>query len=291
VHIHTETPGTVLNYATALGSLRQISITNMQDQHEDFLDMHAQGNSHVAPELQAASVRGSGRDGDSAAAQNRIAVLVVASGPGLVEAFRSMGATAIIEGGQTMNPSTEQILQAIERVPQNEVILLPNNSNIIMAARQTAGLTKKRVAVVPTDTIPRGMAALIAYSYVGTLEDNVEAMQEAASRVETGEITRAVRDARVNDIEVKSGSVIGLHNNTLVTTGSGLEEVAWDLLERMGVTEAGGDRELVTVYSGSGVTPSDAQALAGKIRQRYPNVEVELVNGGQPFYDYIISAE
>jgi dihydroxyacetone kinase-like predicted kinase len=170
-------------------------------------------------------------------------------------------------------------------------MLLPNNSNIIMAARQTAGLTKKRVAVVPTDTIPRGMAALIAYSYVGTLEDNVKAMQEAASRVETGEITRAVRDARVNDIEVKSGSVIGLHNNALVTTGSDLEEVAWDLLERMGVSEAGGERELVTVYSGSGVTPSDAQALAGKIRQRYPNVEVELVNGGQPFYDYIISAE
>jgi DAK2 domain fusion protein YloV len=283
VHIHTEAPGTVLNYATTLGSLRQITITNMQDQHEDFLEMHAQDNGHV----DAAGMHSSGRGSAATTSQSRIAVLAVASGQGLVETFKSMGATAIIEGGQTMNPSTEQLLKIIEGVPQNEVILLPNNSNILMAARQTTGLTKKRVAVVPTDTIPQGMAALIAYNFVGTLEENVEAMQEAASQVETGEITRAVRDARVNDIDVKSGSFIGLHNNALVTTGPDPEEVAWDLLERMGAAK----RELITIYWGSDVTASDAEAFCDKVQERYPTGEVELVNGGQPFYEYIISAE
>lgn len=289
VHIHTETPGTVLNYATALGSLRQISIANMQDQHEDFLQMHGQGGAGDASAVHtaAAGMHASGRDAGANVAQTHIAVLAVASGPGLVQVFRSMGATAIIEGGQTMNPSTEELLKAIEKVPQNEVILLPNNGNIIMAARQTPRLTKKRVAVVHTETIPQGMAALIALNYGGTLEDNVEAMQEAASQVETGEITRAVRDAKVDGIVVKSGDIIGLHNNALVTTGADRDEVAWELLGRMGAA----NRELITVYWGGDIAQGDAEAFRDRISERYPNAEVELVNGGQPFYDYIISAE
>ena len=289
VHIHTETPGTVLNYATALGSLRQISIANMQDQHEDFLQMHGQGTAHdtSAVHTAAAEHHVSGRDADAAVAHTHIAVLPVASGPGLVEVFRSMGATAIIEGGQTMNPSTEQLLKAIERVPQNEVILLPNNGNIVMAARQTPSLTKKRVAVVPTETIPQGMAALIALNFEGTLEDNVRAMEAAAARVETAEITRAVRDAKVEGIEVKEGDIIGLHNNALVTTGAEPDEVAWDLLEQMGASE----RELITIYWGGDIERVTAEAFRDRVANRYPDAEIELIDGGQPFYDYIISAE
>ena len=285
VHIHTETPGTVLNYATALGSLRQIGITNMQDQHEDFLEMHAKGGTPAHAD--ASALHTSGRDVQADVAQSKIAVLAVVSGPGLISAFRSMGATAIIEGGQTMNPSTEQFLKAIESIPQNEVILLPNNGNIIPVARQTPGLTKKHVAVVPTETIPQGMAALIALNYDGTLEENVEAMQEATSNVQTGEITRAVRDAKVDGMEVKTGDVIGLLNNSLVTKDQDRDEVAWDLLERMGA----GDRELITVYWGSGLDEEAVHEFRDKVAERYPNAEVELVNGGQPFYDYIISAE
>jgi uncharacterized protein len=286
VHIHTEAPGSVLNYATALGSLRQISIANMQDQHEDFLQMHGQGG-QVAVHGAAVDTHESGRDVDIDVEHTHIAVLAVASGPGLEQAFRSMGAAAIIEGGQTMNPSTEDLLKLIEKVPQNEVILLPNNGNIIMSARQTQGLTKKKVVVVPTDTIPQGMAALVAFNYEGTLEENARTMEAAASQVQTGEVTRAVRDARVNGMEVKSGEIIGLLNNALVTKGQERDEVAWDLLERMGAAE----RELITIYWGGDLTQNEAEAFSDNVGERYPQAEIELVHGGQPFYDYIISAE
>ncbi len=139
-----------------------------------------------------------GRDPNVSVTQGRIAVLAVASGAGMAQAFRSMGATAIIEGGQTMNPSTEQLLKVIESVPQDEVILLPNNGNIVLAARQTKSLTKKRVEVVPTETVPQGMAAPIALNVDASLEENAQAMGRAASQVETGEVTRAMRDAKVS---------------------------------------------------------------------------------------------
>jgi DAK2 domain fusion protein YloV len=284
VHIHTETPGTVLDYACALGSLRQIGITNMQDQHEEFLEMHADGSGGAPAK---SDMEGPGDDAGAGVAQGRIAVLAVAAGHGLVKTFRSMGATAIIEGGQTMNPSTEDILKLVESVPQDEVILLPNNGNIIMSARQTQSLTKKRVIVVPTDTIPQGMSALIAFNYEADLEANAKAMEAAASQVETAEITRAVRDATVNGIAVKAGEVIGLLNNTLVATGKECEEVAWDLLERMGAS----DRELITIYWGGDLAEGEAEAFCEQVRERYSGAEVELVHGGQPFYDYIISAE
>jgi DAK2 domain fusion protein YloV len=284
VHIHTETPGTVLDYACGLGSLRQIGITNMQDQHEEFLEMHADGSGGTPAK---SDMEGPGHDADTGVAQGRIAVLAVAAGPGLVKTFRSMGATAIIEGGQTMNPSTEDILKLVESVPQEEVILLPNNGNIIMSARQTQSLTKKRVMVVPTDTIPQGMSALIAFNYDADLEANAKAMEAAASQVETAEITRAVRDATVNGIAVKAGEVIGLLNNTLVATGKECEEVAWNLLERMGAS----DRELITIYWGGDLAEGEAEAFCEQVRERYSDAEVELVHGGQPFYDYIISAE
>jgi DAK2 domain fusion protein YloV len=287
VHIHTETPGTVLNYATSLGSLRQISIANMQDQHEEFLEMHGQSGSGGSVSAEAETIPASGRGTGSAVAQSKIAVLAVASGAGLVKTFKSMGATAIIEGGQTMNPSTEDILKLVESVPQNEVIILPNNGNIVMSARQTASLTKKQVAVVPTDTIPQGMSALIALNFEATLDENATAMMEAAKNVQTAEITRAIRDAKVEGIEVKSGEIIGLINNRLVTTGAELDTVAWELMERMQAA----DRELITIYWGGDLKEQDAQAFAEQVRSRYGDAEVELVNGGQPFYDYIISAE
>jgi len=198
-----------------------------------------------------------------------------------------MGATAIIEGGQTMNPSTEQFLKIIEKVPQDEVILLPNNGNIVMTARQTVGLTKKKVGVVPTDTVPQGMAALIALNVDADVETNVNAMTRAAQAVETGEITRAIRDANVNGLTVKEGDIIGLHNNNLVLKGNDRDDVAWELLERMGADE----KELLTIYWGNDVKEEEAAAFHARVQERYDNAEVELVKGGQPLYDYIISAE
>ncbi|HKP51424.1 MAG TPA: DAK2 domain-containing protein [Chloroflexia bacterium] len=284
VHIHTDTPGSVLNYATALGNLRQISITDMQEQHDEFIEMHGSKPTHGEMHPGAST---SGRGPEISAAQGRIAVLAVASGAGMAQAFRSMGATAIIEGGQTMNPSTEQLLKIIESVPQDEVILLPNNSNIVLAARQTKSLTKKQVEVVPTETVPQGMAATIALNVEASLEENSKAMSRAASQVETGEVTRAIRDAKVSGLSVKEGSVIGLHNNSLVVTGEDRDQVTWDLLERMGAAE----RELITIYWGNDLTGEEAADFHEKVQERYPDAEVELVNGGQPLYDYIISAE
>ncbi|MDQ6693552.1 MAG: DAK2 domain-containing protein [Chloroflexota bacterium] len=290
VHIHTDAPGTVLNYACALGSLRQISITDMQEQHEDFLQAHVGTGGGNNSEMSSSSETSNAlRDSAAQAAvsQSRIAVLAVASGAGLVKAFRSMGATGIIEGGQTMNPSTEDLLKVIEKVPQNEIILLPNNGNIIMAARQTASLTKKHVLVVPTDTMAQGMAALIASNQESSLEENARSMEAAAAQVQTAEITRAVRDAKVDGVVVKSGDVIGLLNNKLVTTRSVLTDVAWDLLERMEASS----REIITIYWGGELNADEASSFSDEVQQRYPDVEVELIDGGQPFYDYIISAE
>ncbi len=278
VHIHTEQPGTVLDYAVTLGSLRQIGITNMQDQHDEFIEMHG------AEEIGGKKPT---EDADTGAAQGRIAVLAVASGAGLAKTFRSMGASAIIEGGQTMNPSTEDILKAVEAVPQDEVIILPNNGNIIMSARQTESLTKKHLAVVPTDTIPQGISALLAMNYEASLEENVKAMQNAFKAVQTGEITRAVRDAKVNSIKVKTGQVIGLLNGVLVTTGKETDGVAWDLLGKMNAKSS----EIITVYWGGDIKEADAGTFRDRIQQRFANAEVELVYGGQPFYEYIISVE
>lgn len=282
VHIHTDAPGTVLNYACKLGSLRQIAITNMQDQHEEFLLSHAEERAPGAIGAVSPHMRGA-----RPVAESRIAIVPVVSGEGLVRAFRSMGATAFIEGGQTMNPSTEQMLKVIESVPQNEVLLLPNNGNIVMAARQTTQLTRKRVVVVPTETIPQGMAALIAFNYEASLAENAQDMAEVASQVQTAEITRAVRDAKVNGFQVKEGDIIGLINNTLVTTGPTREEVAWDLLGRMEAQ----NREIITIYRGQDLPQDEAQSFTEKARERYPDAQIELVDGGQPFYDYIISAE
>ena len=156
-----------------------------------------------------------------------------------------------------------------------------------MSARQTETLTKKNVVVVPTDTIPQGMAALIALKFEATLEDNSKAMLGAAKAVETGELTRAVRDAKVNGMDVKSGEYIGLHNNALVTTAADLDSAAWALMEHMGVAE----RELVTIYWGGEANEEDADKFRAEVVERYPGAEVELVHGGQPYYDYIISAE
>ncbi|HUS16378.1 MAG TPA: DAK2 domain-containing protein [Chloroflexia bacterium] len=282
VHIHTTDPGAILSYVTPLGSVRQVAVTDMQEQAEDFIDMHEQAGTGGA--IPAAG----GPTGPSSdAAVSGIATVAVVAGKGLADAFRSMGATALVEGGQTMNPSTEDLLKAVEAVPQQEVILLPNNGNIVMAAKQTQSLSNKRVVVVPTDTLPQGMAALVAFNYEADLETNAAAMQEAADAVETGEITTAVRDVTLDDVRVKVGDVIGLHNGKLVLCGESNDAVAEQLLERMGAA----DRDLITIYYGQDVTAEQAEAFCAAVQQRYANQEVEAVAGGQPFYAYIISVE
>lgn len=220
-------------------------------------------------------------------AQLDIATIVVSPGPGLTKLFSSLGGNVIVSGGQTMNPSIEQLLQAVEDAPAQDVIILPNNPNIILAAQQAQALSAKRVRVVPTKSVPQGVSALLVYNYSADLDANVRAMERSAQEVRTGEITVAVRDARLNGLEVKSGQVIGLVDEQLKVAGYDVDTVSMELLANMDAGRA----EVLTLYFGLDVSEDSAQALARLVEERYPDAEVEVVQGGQPYYHYIISAE
>jgi dihydroxyacetone kinase-like predicted kinase len=217
------------------------------------------------------------------------AIVAVAAGPGLADVFRSLGAHYIVPGGQTMNPSTTDLLQAIERVNSAQVIILPNNGNIIMAAQQAEALAsrEKTVAVIPTKSIPQGISALLALNPHADFERIAHTMTAAAGSVQTGEVTTAVHDAQFDGIEVRVGDVIGLLNDTLTSTGSASDEVVKQLLEQMGAS----DLEVITLYFGQPVTAAVARKLQQELVALFPSQEVEMVDGGQPFYHYIISAE
>lgn len=277
-HLHTLHPGEPLNYAVGFGALTQIEIANMDMQREALHDMEqvGRGDQHQAVE--------------SAALDEPIAsigVVAVAPGPGFAAIFRSLNVDEVVGGGQTMNPSTEDLLAAIERLPQHQVIVLPNNSNIVMAARQAAQLTTKQVEVVPTKTVPQGIAAKLRFNYQTSLQENVRAMTVALQQVRTAEITSAVRDAAVDGLMVRTGQTIGLLDGDLVTAHDRRETVIDDLLQRMQLN----DHEVVTVYYGQSVTRSDAEALVEQISIQFSDLDIEVQEGGQPLYDYIISAE
>jgi DAK2 domain fusion protein YloV len=273
VHVHSEHPGTILDYAVGLGTLHHIEITNMDEQR-----------ANLAPRQEKPPVRMVPIPEPSARA---IMLISVSPGEGFDHVLRSVGAAAIVPGGQTMNPSTQQLLEAIQSLPSNQVIVLPNNSNIVMTARQAAALSSKDVRVVPTDTVPQGIAALVAFNYESDLETNLAAMEQAAASIQTAEVTYAVRDARLNGIQVKEGQIIALLNGTLEVAGEEERTVIDEILRRMGVAEL----ELITIYHGEGVAKEEAEALVAHIREAYPNQEIELVYGGQPYYRYILSAE
>ncbi len=272
VHVHVPRPSTVLAYAETLGRLHDVVIEDMAAQYQQFL----LGRS--APPIQAP-------------AQNfkpgSIATLAVAPGEGLTRIFQSLGTTAIVPGGQTMNPSTQEFIQLLDAIPTERALLLPNNSNVIMAARQAAELSKKQVIVVPTKTIPQGIAAMLAFNEQRELDANAQAMETAAGHVKTGEVTRATRSVEFNGLNVEQGRVIGLLNDELTASGSTVEEVVWTLLDQMNVEEL----EIVTLYYGNGLTAGAAAELGEAIRAKHPHLEVEVVEGGQPHYDYIMSAE
>ncbi|MHB8647396.1 MAG: DAK2 domain-containing protein [Thermomicrobiales bacterium] len=267
-HIHTTDPGALLSYAVRFGSLTQIKIDNM--------------------DLQVENLEGSTPpDAITEEPMGHISVVAVAAGEGLSAVLRGLGAVKVVRGGQTMNPSTQELLDAINSVPTDAVILLPNNGNVVLTARQAAEMGAKQVRVVPTKSIPQGIAALSAFTFTADLETNVAEMTEAASGVRTGEVTRAVRDATIGGVAVKVGDVIGLLDDLLTVSGDDRATVALDLLERMDAEHA----ELVTLYTGADVLDTVAATLSTRVAEQYPNVAVEVVAGGQPHYDFIVSVE
>ncbi len=268
VHVHTGRPGAVIDYAIGFGSISDVLVENMQQQSAAFVAAHGEALSPME-------------------GITDIAVVAVAAGAGLQQVFRTLGASAVVPGGQTMNPSTEELLNAVQGLAAQNIILLPNNSNVILTAQQTRQFTTKEARVVSTRTIPQGISALLAFNYQADLEANVAVMEEAAAHIQTAEITTAVRSAQVNGLHVQNGQVIGLLNGELRAAGTTIEEVIDNLLAQMKAQ----DYDIITIYHGEGVSSAEAQAMAGRIQQAYPGQEIEVVNGGQPHYGYIISAE
>jgi len=271
VHVHSDDPGRILSYATSRGALRDVVVENMQEQYEQFLAKRV-------PRQPATTV---------AQPLSDIATVVVVTGEGLQRVFESLGAGAIVQGGQTMNPSTEELMGAISALSTDKVIVLPNNPNVIPAAQQARQMVDKQVAVIPTKTIPQGISALLAFNYQSDLKTNVDLMERAASQVQTIEVTNAVRSVQISGLKIDEGQFIGLLNGKLIEAGNDLQRVTEILLQRIDMDPY----EIITVYWGDSVTQEQADELAAWIAGHYPDKEVELVEGKQPHYQYIISVE
>ncbi len=275
VHIHAEHPGNVLQYAQQYGSLHRIKIENMREQHANILKEEERKTQGVAiQEKPKAELLPYG-------------LIAVAAGSGIADIFRSLGVHVVVEGGQTMNPSTEDFLTAMEELNAEKIIILPNNSNIVMAAQQAAALADKPVAVIPSKSIPQGMAALIAFNAGVELEANRQAMTAAIEQVKTGLVTTSVRDTKMGEVEIKQGDFIGIAEKEIVTSGPDMMESARALLRNLVDDETG----IVTIFCGEDVSEEQGEALQTMLADEYPDVEVEVQVGGQPLYPFIFSVE
>lgn len=274
VHIHTNNPGKVLTDALELGELSKIKIDNMREQHRNIID--EQQDSY-----------GSANSNDEALSSKCAGVITVAMGEGIRNIFLDLGADSVIEGGQTMNPSTEDILNAINMVNAKDIYVLPNNSNIVMAAKQAATLSDKNVIVIPSKSIPQGIAALTVFNPESESSENVESMTSTMGNVKTGQVTYAVRNTSYDDKDIKEGDILGLINGKINNIGQNIFEVTNSLIESM-VSE---NDELITILYGSDVNEDDAGKLTEDIKKKYPQCDVQLYYGGQPLYYYILSVE
>ncbi len=266
VHAHAHDPGPLLSYAISLGSLSQVKIENMDRQHQGFMAIHTE-QAH----------------GEAAA----VGVVAVAIGQGLERIFQEHGACAIVPGGQTMNPSARDLLNAVESANAREVILLPNNANIIPAAKQAAALSQRPIHVLPAVSIPQGIAALLAFAPDADAVTNLVRMEEALRRVRSGEVTRAVRNATLAGVAVREGQAIALLDGELVAASGSPTEALEALCAKASLASGA----LLTLYWGGAATEAQAQEAAQRLRTRFAEVDVEVVYGGQPYYDFIVGME
>jgi DAK2 domain fusion protein YloV len=277
VHIHTDHPGKVLEFCGSLGDLSDIKIDNMQLQNEAYTDAHNHdffGNVVEFPK-------------QSNGERKDIGVVAVVPGKGLAEIFMSLGADSVVLGGQTMNPSTEDLLKAVESVNADAVIILPNNKNVIFSANQVRELCEKPVGVVATRSVPQGITALMYFEPEASLEENLEAMDEHKREVKTGEITYAVRATVAGDLQIDEKDIIGLTDGKIAVVGQSVADVAHRLIEAM-VDE---DSSVISLYYGEDQAAEEAAQLHQELSEKYPHCEVEVHSGGQPLYYYIISVE
>ena len=275
VHVHTNTPGTVLQEALAYGQLLTIKIENMKLQHENKVIKDAQEDKEVSEQAAVSEE------------PKEFGFIATSMGQGLAKIFKDFGVDHIIEGGQTMNPSTEDFMNAIDKMNANNIIILPNNSNIIMAANQAKDLSDKNIIVIPTKNVSQAFAALVNFDADLTLEENEANMLDALSTVKNGQVTYAVRNTVINDVEVKEGNIIGLGEGKLLSAGDDIDEITTQLVESL-VDE---DSAIITLFYGEDIQEEQAEALRESLEEKFEDIDIELYYGGQPIYYYLVSVE
>ena len=277
VHVHTNHPGQAIEKALTFGALSRMKIDNMREEHQEKLIKDAEKLAKEQEEKEAA-----------AQPPKEVGFISVSVGKGMTEIFKELGVDYLIEGGQTMNPSTEDMLNAIARVNAKTIYIFPNNKNIILAANQARDLTEdKEIVVVPTKTIPQGITAMISYVPEKNSAENTEAMLQAIERVKTGQVTYAVRDTRIDDKEIHEGDIMGIGDHGILAVGKDRLEVTKETVAEMVDDES----EVISIYYGADIEEAEAEELAAAIEEEYPDCDVELNAGGQPIYYYVISVE
>ena len=275
VHVHTNHPGQAFERALTYGQLSRMKIDNMREEHQEKLIKDAEKLAREQAEKEKEPPKDHG-------------FISVSVGEGLSQIFRELGVDYLIEGGQTMNPSTEDMLNAIDKVNAKTIYIFPNNKNIILAANQARDLTEdKEIIVVPTKTIPQGISAMISFVPEKDGEENLASMTDAISRVKTGQVTYAVRDTRIDDKEIHEGDIMGIGDAGILAVGKERLQVAEDMVAEMIDEES----EIISVYYGEDISEEEAEDLSNKLSEKYPDCEVELNQGGQPIYYYLISVE
>ncbi|TWE08868.1 hypothetical protein FB550_101896 [Neobacillus bataviensis] len=273
VHIHSEQPGEVLTYGQRYGNLINMKIENMRQQHTNIV-----GETHVAAKSEASQ---------AIKETQEYGIVTVSMGSGIAELFQSIGAHAVIEGGQTMNPSTEDIVKAVKDVHAKKVFILPNNKNIIMAAEQAKDVADEEIYVIPSKTVPQGLSALLAFNPSAAVDENEAAMKEALNHVKSGQITFAVRDTSIDGLEIEKDDFMGISEGKIVVKNKDKGKVSEDLLSKM-LDE---DSEILTIIYGEDVTEEEVAKLTSFVEENYEDVEIEIHDGGQPLYSYIFSIE
>ena len=273
VHVHTNDPGLAIQKALTFGQLSRMKIDNMRLEHHEKVITEAEKLAAMQKEQEP---------------EKEVGFISVSVGEGMGGIFRDLGVDYLIEGGQTMNPSTEDVLQAIEKVNAKNIFIFPNNKNIILAANQARDLTEDRnIIVIPTKTIPQGITAMINYVPEKTIEQNTEEMLECIENVKTGQITYAVRDTRIDEKEIHQGDFMGIGDHGILAVGQELEGITLETVDAMVDEES----EIISVYYGADVKDEDAHRLGEKLEERYPDFDVEVNEGGQPIYYYVVSVE
>ena len=283
IHVHTNDPGLAIQKALTYGQLSKMKIDNMREEHQEKLIRDAEKLAEEQAKEEAAY-----EEKKTAEPRKAMGFITVSIGAGMNEIFKELGADYIIEGGQTMNPSTEDMLNAIDQVNADTVFILPNNKNIILAANQAKSLVEdKEIIVIPTKTVPQGITAIINFMPDADAKTNEEAMLEEIKNVKTGQMTYAVRDTHIDDKEIHEGDIMGIGDSGILAVGKDLEEATKELIANL-VDE---DSELISIYYGEEVSEEEAEKFAGEIEELYPDVDVDIQFGGQPIYYYVLAVE